>query len=453
MEQEYEPEIDIKDFLFFILYKWRMLLLSGIFFCVLFSGYKIIQKFSDSYEEQKPKKIREYELELAEYNLNQISYQQNMQIYEDWLAQQELYMEKSVLMHTDPYHKPVAAVDIFVRLDNAEWDILPDNVSLDPTDSLIKMYTSYFHSNLNWKPIEELTGLEELYLRELVGINTDYNSNSFTVAVTYSNGNTAAEIRDIIVNQIMNRYQEMALGVSAHTLMVSNQSLSYTIDEGLAASQKGNADTITGYEHTILGYEKKLDELIELEPKKPFVFGFAKYPVLGFVGGGFIAGIVYAMCYLLGGKLRSAGDLKSRYGYILLGVIPPIPSTGFFSIIDTFIRKVEGIKYPSSKDEMFSRIAVNIRNLADGKQKLILTGSIEGSKLQEVKASIAPYLKDMDLLTAADINSKTDALKMLSKCDAVILIEERNVSLISSIRKEHESISILKKQVVGYILL
>ncbi len=453
MEHEYEPEIDIKNFLFYILYKWRTILFAGTFFCVLFSGYKAITQMSDSYEELKPQKIREYELELAEYNLNQISYQQNIQIYEDWLAQQKVYMEKSVLMHTDPYRKPVAAADIFVRLDDAEWTVLPDNVSIDPTDSLIKMYTSYLHSNINWVPIEELAGIEELYLKELVAINTDYNSNSFTVTVTYSDGDTAVKMRDIIVNQILDRYQEMPPGVSAHTLMVSNQSLSYTIDEGLATSQKNNADIITGYEHTLLDYEKKLDELLELKPEKPFVIGFSKYPIVGFVGGGFISVMIWALCYLLGGKLRSEGDLKSRYGYILLGVIPKSSPKGFFSFIDTLIKKAEGAEYPSIKEETFSRIAINIRNLSKEKQKIILTGSIDIAKLQEVRENIANHLKDIELITVSNINLRTDALKMLSESDAAILVEERNVSLISSIRKEHENINILNKQVIGYILL
>ena len=117
------------------------------------------------------------------------------------------------------------------------------------------------------------------------------------------------------------------------------------------------------------------------------------------------------------------------------------------------IKKAEGAEYPSIKEETFSRIAINIRNLSKEKQKIILTGSIDIAKLQEVRENIANHLKDIELITVSNINLRTDALKMLSESDAAILVEERNVSLISSIRKEHENINILNKHVIGYILL
>ena len=40
MEHEYEPEIDIKNFLFYILYKWRTILFAGTFFACCLVGIK-----------------------------------------------------------------------------------------------------------------------------------------------------------------------------------------------------------------------------------------------------------------------------------------------------------------------------------------------------------------------------------------------------------------------------
>ena len=56
------------------------------------------------------------------------------------------------------------------------------------------MYTSNFHSNIDWTAIEELTGQEARYLKELVTLGTDYNSNTFTISATYSDGETAQQI-------------------------------------------------------------------------------------------------------------------------------------------------------------------------------------------------------------------------------------------------------------------
>ena len=305
--EEYEAEIDLKDLLFYILRRWRSVLLAGLVFCVLLGAYKAVRSAGLPQEKRASQKIRDYELELAQYELEKASCEQEIQGYSELLEHQKEYMEKSVLMQTDPYYKPVASADIFVKLDSSEWEGLPANLGIDPTDSIIKAYTSNIWSTLNWEPIETLTDSEKIYLEELLNVYVDYDSNTFTIWVIYSDGSTAKEILDIVLEQVLDRQTDITASAGLHTVTVRNRSTTYTIDNFLAESQKDNIAAITDYERSILDLQMEMKAL--KEPGKPFDIGFVKYPAAGFALGTFLMVFFHAGAYLLGGRIRGVRSL------------------------------------------------------------------------------------------------------------------------------------------------
>lgn len=454
MNQEdiYDPELDLRDMLFYILYKWRAILLGGIVFCVLLCGVGITRRMLAD-PDIEPPKIKEYKLELARYKLDVAGYEFNIADSQERLTQQELYMKESVLMKTDPYAKPTASADFFVRLDDTEWGKLPDNINVDPTDSIIKMYTTSYFSNLDWEPLEKLTGGQEIYLKELLGINTDYNSNTFSISVVYSDGDMAQQILDNILSQVIEQQQDMAEKVNGHSLSVINKSLTYSIDTSLADRKKSNEEAIANYERAILGYQEALDELKEHEPKEPIMIGFVKYPAAGFVLGIFLLAAFYVTSYLLGGKLHGEEELKNRYGCAMLGYYPSPEKKGIFTSIDCFIDKLSQNYIYHDKENSYKRIAVNISNLAGTGKSILITGTVHTEKIQSLTSKIAPMLSDFALTTAGDMNQDVSTLELLAKCDSVILVEEKDKSQIHDIQKEFDSIRSLGKAVIGYVLL
>ena len=122
----YGAEVDIKDMLLYNLYKWRSIILCSLIFCILLSTFGVVRRMSSD-PTLEPKPIREYRLALARYQLNVDGYKLDITNYEERMTQQKIYLEKSVLMHTDPYEKPTASADFFIKLAETEWDGLPDN--------------------------------------------------------------------------------------------------------------------------------------------------------------------------------------------------------------------------------------------------------------------------------------------------------------------------------------
>lgn len=446
---EHDNEIDLRDMFFHILYKWRSILLVALFFCVFVGGYKLL-RYAMLSQIETPKDIREYELALAEYNLSQDTYERYITNWESQIEQQKVYMENSVLMKINPYRKPTASADIFIKLDEIEWGILPDNINLDPTDSLIRIYTSNFSSNLDWEPIETLTGQSALYLKELLWLGTDYNSNTFTISVTHYDGDTAQEILEIILDQLIAKYQNMGSDVNKHTLSIVNRSLTYSIDNSLVDTQKNNEDIITNYEQNIINYQRALEELEAPIPLS--VMRFIKYFVIGFILGIFLTIFFHGMAYILDGRLHTEDELKRKYGYRLLGVIPKFVKGNIFSGIDRFLHSLNKSERQISECEAYNLMAVNVKNTTGKHTKILITGTIESIKLESLVKNIAPQLNQYTFSFARDLSHISDSLKALQECDAVIIAEETSYSLLADIQRNHECITSLDKPVLGYIL-
>ncbi len=450
-EEKYEAEIDLSDLLPYILFKWRSIIAVGFIFAVLLGSYKIFRDLQSQSDGVQSKEFREYEIALAEYQLAETTYERNITDFQVRLTQQETYMEKSVLMQVDPYEKPTASADIFLKLDETEWGILPDNVNLDPTDSLIRVYTSNFPSTIDWAPIEALTGREAIYLKELLSVGTDYNSNTFTVGVVYSDGETAQQILDIIVGQIMAKYHGMDSDVNKHTISIVNQSLAYTIDNALANTQKNNADAMANYTQSILDCRKGLEGLVL--PKPPSGIGFLKYSILGLAAGAFLTCMFYGMVYIFDGKLHGERELKKRYGYRCLGAFSATSPKKILYGIDRFFERLTKTSVKMTEEEIYQFISVNVANLMGEYKNILVTGTTDVNKIQKLTAAIAPQLEGAVLTAAADMNHTPSTLKMLALCDAVILVEEKHKSLNADVRKEQESVCSLGKPVLGYVLL
>ncbi len=453
MGNKYDAEIDLKDMFFYALYKWRKILLGALVLSVLAGGYKILFNTLETLGEYgKPKEVREYEIKMAEYELSIASLERNQEEYQMRLEQQQAYMEKSVLMQILPFNVPIASMDIFVKLDGVEWTYLPTNTTIDPTDSLLNAYTSNFHSTIDWTPITELTGKEALYLKELIEVSTDYNSNTFTVTVKYTDGDTAQKILNILADQVMAKYQGMDSDVNKHTISVINCALTYSIDNSLADAQKYGLDIMSGYEQSILECQTEIIEIEEDKPSSPH--GIRNFFMLGFAGGFILIMLFYEGAYIFGSKLHNDKELKDRYGYNLLGFYPEKKekNTKLF-VIDNALHKLEGSGRQILGDEAFHFIATNIKNLAAQNKKLLVTGTVAISQLQTLVTAISPHLKDFTLMVGGDMNHNTKTLMMMSECDGVILVEERYRSLITDIQKEQEGLIALDKSVIGYVMI
>lgn len=458
-ENTYEQEIDLKELLFTILYRWRPIVLAAVIVGLLLGGYKVVSGLRSQMDEETVEEVREqYEMDVAAYERNVASSEWDLEKMKKSLSNQEEYNAASVLMQIDPYKKPRAAADILLKLDAEEWAAYPEGINMDPTDGLVKLYASNLVQRLDWSKLEEETGTDAIYLKELIGVGSDYSSNTITVEVFYSDEVTADKILDEVLAQLKRREGEFSSIVGNYTASVVNRSSSFIMDTGLADRQKQNTDQIFNYQEDILEKEKALKDLEEPEvpeelSKKKVALQGIKFAVIGGVGGVFLMAFYFCMIYVLSGKLHTDEELKDRFGFKVLGVFALPVKTGFLCGIDRWLERLEGKAVRPEEEDVLERIGLNIVNYAGEAKQLLFTGTVSKECLEELAGKLSGRMPDLQLTVGGDMNRDTDTLRLLAKCDGVILAEKREVSKCREIQKEKESIDALKKPVLGCIIL
>lgn len=452
---EYEEEIDLKDLLFFELYKWRSIILIAIIAGVLFGGYKVLTETVLRQNEEIVTDIDEFEKEKMNYDRAVSIYEKEIENLQEMITNQKVYLDNSILMKISSYEKPEASADIFIKLDDSEWLSGVEMVNLDPTDSIVKAYVSNIVYNIDWKVLTDELGVDDVYLQELVSTSTDYNSNTLHIAVCFSDLKTADRILDVILEQLEQKKSEISNSLGKHTVSIMNRTSGIINDTSLADRQNSNYDRASNYQKKLDDKENVLSGLEEPKEsgvisKKQIAKSAIKYTVLGCVAGAFLVIAFFGMQYVLSAKLKTADELKSRFGFKLLGVFSPKVKNGK---VDNWLERLEGLGERETADTVLDRIALNIQNFGANTKKVIIAGEYTEEKMQELVAALSNRMENMELAACPNLIKSTDALQQLSGCDGVILVAQRGVSKIGEIQKEKEIVENWKKEIIGCIVI
>ncbi len=458
-ENTYEQEIDLKELMFALLYRWRPILLAALALGVLFGGYKAVDGMRRQGDAALLAESREeYGQDQMVYERDKAAYERDIQILEKFIEDQSVYLEESLLMRLDPYNKPEATADILLRLDGSEWEAYPEEMNMDPTDSLVKLYASNLIQRIDWDGIEELTGLEAVYLKELVSAGTDYGSNTVTVKAFYQDEETAEKILDEVLRQMEGCHDEFASVAGAHTAQLANKSVGTVADIALADRQKANSDKISNYEKSVRDKEKLLNDLEEPESpaewtNRKVAADAVKYAVVGAIGGVGLVACCFCAWFVFCGKFHNDEELKSQFGFRVLGVFAHPERTGALSSVDRWLERLEGKAARPSEDDVLGRAALGLENCAGGMEKILVTGTVPEDALRRLADGLSEKMEGIQLVVGPDLNQNAETLRLLVQCDGAILVEQREVSRCRMILKEKEAIEALDKKVIGCLVL
>ena len=138
----YDQEIDLKDLMFAVLYKWRPVVIAAVVIGLLLGGFKA---FSTYKSQNDPTVITEkeadYQKDLEIYEKNKSTGEREIDNLLNDITEQQMYLEKSVRMNMSPYDVWEAKIDLFVKTD---YVIMPDMVyqNVDYTDTILQAYQS-----------------------------------------------------------------------------------------------------------------------------------------------------------------------------------------------------------------------------------------------------------------------------------------------------------------------
>ena len=453
----YEQEIDLKDLMFAVFHKWRGIILVAVILGILLGGFKL---GSGLINKGSGESVADTEETYAEdqdiYERTQALYELEIEDLKEKIKAQETYLTNSILMRISPYNKYTASAEVFVKTD------VPDNtvgvylLQSDPADGIIKAYEGIVKRA---DGLDRISGksIDNQYIRELIGTNVDYEGNVLTISVAYTDEAGAVEILDALLNNLESKKNEIQEKLEKHDLIVMDEVVGVTADQGLAGLQQNNTNSFTTLQKNLADKEKAFEELVE--PSQPSSLSAAsslksgiKYGVLGGVLGAFLSIFCICVAFLMSDRLNSEKELKKRFGLRILGVFSQAPRKRAFAGVDGWLNRMEGkrLRHPA---EVYEIMAVNVRNYMQTGKKILILGSASNDKMSEIAEELKKRVDGIEIQIGQDMEHYAETLSLLPEAGQIILVEERGKAKFEEIQSQVEVIRSLDKDIMGCVVL
>lgn len=336
-----EIEIDIADLLHSLCRQWRCLIVCAIVSALVLGGYGYLKNraamsaASDEQEESELTEMEEQRIKDALQLKNEIE-------------KMEEYMESSVLMQLDPYHKN--RIVMLYRIDYARYQDLAAAaecyvnflVNGGAADALRKSGAAW---NIDKSCLAELISAYQKSYSFPFQIALDEMEDSrmqnvlFYVEVTGKNADTAKKLAKDIQKVIKKYSSSVQKNVGSHSLTLVSSEHSVTADNSLQVQQhdkkanltsnRTNLKTVTDSfnEKQMKVYREAADIEKDTEKKEELASAASdenrniiiRYVLLGTAGGIFVYVCIFSCGYIFSDTLKSIREIKRLYSFPFYG--------------------------------------------------------------------------------------------------------------------------------------
>lgn len=475
IDREYEPEINVKDLFFQVLYHWRSCIAAAMVGALLVGGF-IYARNLGSWRAEQPASAGTKAAESTGSDVMLANYQESEASYARILEGYEAYRKGSVLMRVDPNQKWVATETWYVRMNGA------DAANADAADALVIAYVEKAKEGLNSEELKAVYGdMDTRYIQEIletVPARTDsvqagtagiangpsftyipvyprqrdsslIQGHTFTIRVTGLNERMAEEGLGCFENYIAGYSAGAAQEIGAHQLVLLSRYTAVESDPNLENRQTTISNNIENYQKARGNAQKSGGEIISAAGGKTV----PKYALIGFLAGGFLAVCFWAARYVLGGRLHDVSEVSRAYGLPVFGELPRSRAKRPGKGIDALLEKWEFGENRQDRGTVLQGIAALIREKFT-EQKVLLTGTIPAEALCPLAEELRKRLSGtVELETQAEFVSNGEAVRASGAADAVLIVEQREVSRQKEVERMAEMLLINQAKVAGCVML
>ena len=489
-EQNTEVEIDLVRLFRFILSKYKILLISGIVFAALACAYKFCRfEFSSTPLEDvdklftiervvkepdgkivKKKEKVSYRLYAEDFDAQQSEYQtkisnarnvkkvlaSEIKVLENGLKGKHEYLEKSKLYGLDPasyweadfYYNireknakstKTNAATVRKVLENKGNDANANSADqLENESTVVKFANNLLFTQKYVTLFADALGLKLEYTKEpvyeLVGFNA-VDSYSFVISLKGDSKDTVTSLEK--VKEIFDK-EFTEFFNSEYVIRTKQISFENTYNPSLIKLKEDKDSAVTNDEkaidakrnqisNTVLPVPPEDDKLVTLEAykaKKLFVFAAA-----GFSFGLFICIVIFGMKYLFSGRLNSKDYLKDLFKFENIAVLHEA------SFLKEDPNEIEKLKE-------------SLELLSKDKKSLAIVSTLEKKEIDNAVSIIEKVMnaKGISVKVLKDYN-----IKQISECDAAIVCEKLDVSVLEKCVNEFETLKTYKLVVLGVV--
>ena len=378
-----KEEINFRILLYYVLKKWRGMLLCGLVLGVLLSTWKRFQVMKST-EAGEGNTIAEKSYEdsraLLESSIDRITEQ---------LAVSDDYLQNSILMNINPNDVHRAQMLYFVEAETRD-DSGKQSGTMNKTESLLAAYTSVIRDGSFYQDIaKSLTSQPDAkYLRELVKIKADKEGQTLSISLVGDTAELVDALKTAVDKTIFANQSTIAVSVAPHklhkltdtTYMTSDTVTSMTTSTvtgsttkikstfvpnisdsiNVADAQENYANSMTSLKDNLKALNNDLDGLKAPDGPagKRDIF---KFGLIGLFAGVFVAAAYLAVVFVATDKLYDVDEVRNLYGVRILGTYFEPMKKRFGYGLDRLITKI----YPhaaaeQNRENVLSVAAANI---------------------------------------------------------------------------------------------
>lgn len=467
--EHYEQEIDLKELIFYLLYRWRLLLAAALVGMAALGGFQFLKWKAQPAGE--PIVFEQRTLSEIE-ELEKLALEQSMEALRNNLEAQNRYMTEAPYMQINPYEVYYASADFLIEAQGAKAEADLRN--------LIEEYKYDLTRGSYLNELAEQMQTETGYIKELISVWGDYgllespylltevpagnvHQGKLYVQVSGPSAEWSKRLLDGVKKELAIRQEALQEEMAAHTIRPLCEDAVTGVDTAYLDRQLKIRSYGTNIHKSLEELQKNLDTL-EQSKAEDFVSlnetgdlewnqkEFIKYLFLGFLAGGFLISCAVGACYIFNDRVLSEKEIHSRFAVKGLGEFKKQPKKRAFDFIDSFLRRLAGDDTVTEEAAVYEMIQANIQIYAGERRHLLLTGLASEAWLKQVREQLSSALPEYHFEIGRDLVSNAGVRKQLAACEGVVLVEETGVSRYSLIGQELKLAGELGVEVVGVIV-
>lgn len=422
-------EISMREIFIFSLKRWWIVLLSMVVIGSLFTVISLRKQKETVHSIQT-----EYDKTMAEYREKE---EKNSELLSEATKQRDdlaEYMNNSVLMRVLPQKVKQSTVNVSILRE--PWNYV-ELITIGEHYNAYAKDTDYhaIFSNNN------KDNLGNRYLSEMVDV-TRGQTDLMTITVKGRDDDDTESLAKLTYEYLLNKREQIIKDTGFdHELKV------------ISSATKVSPDTATlnlqyVVNQNLAALEAKVNALITEKPSVPVYPEYSLYKtILTGILLGVVTGAVFILfLYVIIFSVQYIYQPQNQLGLRFLGNMRPKNNKN---------NLVDGQTRLQDEKEALEFTMANINDVLTDRKSILLTGTIPQAKIEQFARGLNDKYKECHLSVSfgSNVLDSANTVSLLSRADAVIIVESVNRSRIRQINLQKERIEQSAKPILGYVIV
>ena len=446
------PEINLLDLFWYIVSKWRIILIVSFLFAALAASFKAVPSFLKLRDSSYMSALQEKNTKLtADFEEKKGSLEGQYSLIIDQLNDMERYEQSSALFQLDPRNL-YASESIFYL--NYRDEPVSGNNPLNNSPFAEAYQALIVNAAADYLfAASDLAYEEDDVYSNILSVTVDDSKKLLVIRVVGRTLDEAQSRMAEISTTIESNYNVIRNAIGEHSIsLLSSKDFKMISNELLDKRKQFETDYVSLSEK-LISIEKELNNL-----KEPVLSSLSlgsivktaiKYAIVGFVLGFFALLLVFTVQFIGRGIIFNVEEL-SAYPGERLGVISGKPAV---YKLDNLTAKHQGFDLNSRKEDQLRLAAANIHLFSGSNRHIALLGTTSSEKISECCEALLPLLPGYTLLAMGNPLMDAETVGSLSNADSAILIETIGKTKHSDLERELHLLSRAELPLIGFMLL